>query len=665
LRRKLFSERRAVERPEISPIEPLLVQYTEVTMSPSSPPKAIFRFGAYELDSRTRELRKNGMRIRCQEQPLQVLVSLLERPGELLTREELRQRVWPEDTFVDFDHALTTAVKKIRLALNDDADAPRYLETVPRRGYRFIAPVQTEMVDMRRSDEHRAMEVGLGSPDRPLLNRRVVIMAITMVGLVAGIFYWSSHHARASMLNPNGRTMIAVLPFENLTNDPNQEYFSDGMTEETIAQLGRLNSPHLGVIARTSAMKYKHSNKSAQEIGRELNSDYLLEGSIRREGSRVRVVAQLIRVADQSPRWSHQFEYEFGEPLYIETDAATDIANMVHTALEPSVSMHVKKNDSTDLYLRGLADSNLHSVEAFERVLQEFDEGMKKDPNCAPPYASLARVYERGANLGLLKPTDAYAKALVAADRAIQLDPQNAEAHIYRADALLTVDYDWASAQTEIQKALALNTNDPRAHEWNGIFLALQGKSDQGTNELRTAVDLDPLNAEYMTTLGSVLQEAGRTVEAETQFKAAISLDPASDAAHSALADLYEWNKRYADAINETTTAFFLRGQRDQALVIKAVYERSGYPAAKTAALHARLDYLLEQGKQRFVSPFEIAAIYAKLGDNQQSLQWLETAYKQRDVALPCLRQSQKDLFAAVRNYPAFKQIIANLHYPN
>ncbi|HUI51444.1 MAG TPA: winged helix-turn-helix domain-containing protein, partial [Terriglobales bacterium] len=452
------------------------------------------------------------MRIRCQEQPLQVLVSLLERPGELLTREELRQRVWPEDTFVDFDHALTTAVKKIRLALNDEADAPRYLETVPRHGYRFIAPVQTETVEMSRHDEPDAVDVGLGPPDRPLINRRVVLMAAGMIALVAGFFYWSSHHARASMLNPNGRTMIAVLPFENLTNDSSQEYFCDGMTEETIAQLGRLSSQHLGVIARTSAMKYKHSGKSAQEIGRELNSDYLLEGSIRREGSRVRVVAQLIRVADQSPRWSHQFDYEFGEPLYIETDAATDIANLVHTALEPSTSSRVKKNDSTDLYLRGLADSNLHTAEAIDRVLQQFEVGMKKDPNCAPPYASLARVYERGANLGLLKPTDAYAKALAAADRAIELDPQNAEAHIYRADALLTIDYDWAAAQAEIQKALILNTNDPRAHEWNGIFLALQGKFDPSLDELRTAVDLDPLNAEYLVTLGSVLQQAGRPV---------------------------------------------------------------------------------------------------------------------------------------------------------
>jgi len=634
-------------------------------MSPSSPPKAIYRFGAYELDSRTGELRKNGMRIRCQEQPLQVLVSLLERPGELLTREELRQRVWPEDTFVDFDHALTTAVKKIRLALNDDADAPRYLETVPRRGYRFIAPVQTEVVDMRRPDERGSEDVGLGPPDRPLINGRVIIMAATMVGLIAGVFYWSSHRTRASMLNPNGRTMIAVLPFENLTNDSSQEYFSDGMTEETIAQLGRLSSQHLGVIARTSAMKYKHSNKSAQEIGRELNSDYLLEGSIRREGPRVRVVAQLIRVTDQSPRWSHQFEYEFGEPLYIEIDAATDIANMVHIALEPSVSSRVKKDDATDIYLRGLADSNLHSVEAVERALQQFDEGMKKDPNCAPPYASLARVYERGANLGLLKPTDAYAKALAAADRAIQLDPQNAEAHIYRADALLTIDYDWPAAQTEIQKALTLNTNNPRAHEWNGIFLALQGRFDQSLSELHTAVDLDPLNAEYLGTLGTVLQEAGRPVEAETQLRAAISLDPASDAAHSSLADLYEWNKRYADAIHETTAAFFLRGQRDQALAIQAVYEKSGYLSAKTTALHARLDYLLEQSKQRFVSPFEIAAIYAKLGDRQQSLQWLEAAYKARDVALPCLRESQKTVFVGLRNDPAFQQIVANLHYPN
>ncbi len=634
-------------------------------MSTSSPQRAIYRFGAFELDARTRELRKSGLPIRCQEQPLQVLAALLARPGELLTREELRQMVWPEDTFVDFDHALTTAVKKIRLALNDDADSPRYLETVPRHGYRFIAPVQTEMTTPQPNEKRVTRDLDLPPGERPLINRRVIVMAASLIAGLGGLYYWSNHRTRASALRPGERTMVAVLPFENMTNDPSQEFFSDGMTEETIAQLGRLNSPHLGVIARTSAMKYKHSGKTAREIGRELSSEYVLEGSIRREGSRVRVVAQLIRAADQSPRWSHQFDYEFGEPLYIETDAATEIANMVHTALEPAASTRVQKADATDIYLRKMAESNFHTQEGLERVLRAFDVGMNQDPNCAPPYAALARVYERGANLGLLKPTDAYAKARDAADKAIALDPSNPEAHIYRADALLTVDYNWAAAQAEIQKALALNMNDPNAHEWNGIFLATQGRFDQSINELRTAVELDPLNAEYLVTLGNVLTEAGRPVEAEAQLRAAIDLDPASDAAHSSLSEVLEWDKRYAQSIDEAATAFFLRGQREQALNIKAVYQKSGFEAAKQSALHERLAYLLNLSKGRFVSPFEIAVIYARLGDKAQTLTWLETAYLERDVALPCLRQTQDSIFGSVKNEPEFRQIIASVHYPN
>src|SRR5882757_2834124 len=605
-------------------------------MSTSNPLRAIFRFGAFEIDSRTGELRKNGMRIRCQEQPIQVLVALLERPGELLTREELRQRVWPEDTFVDFDHALNTAVKKIRAALNDEADSPRYLETVPRRGYRFIAPVQTEMTPGRAAEEppkelREPEELPAGNLDvlctagenpfyyrpethRPLFNRRVVLLAAALIGVVGGGYYWSNHRARASDNNTRNRTMVAVLPFENLTNDPAQEYFSDGMTEETISQLGRLNSQNMGVIARTSAMKYKHSGKGAREIGRELNSDYLLEGSIRREGSRVRIVAQLIRVTDQSPRWSHQFDYEFGEPLYIETDAATD----------PATRKRVQKADSMDLYLRGLAESNVHTAEGLDRIFQAFDEGMKKDPNCAPPYAALARLYERGANLGLLKPTDAYAKARAAAQEAIELDPSNPEAHIYLADALLTVDFDWARAQAEIQKALTLNVNDPSAHEWNGIFLSLQGRRDQSIEELRTAVELDPLNAEYLVTLGSILMGAGRPVEAETQLKAAIGLDPASDSAHFLLAEIYGDDKQYAEGINEGTTALFLRGQREAALKVKAAYEKLGYAAAKEMALREQLTFLLAEREKRFVSAFEIAVLYSMLGEKKQSLGWLQ-----------------------------------------
>jgi TolB-like protein/DNA-binding winged helix-turn-helix (wHTH) protein/Tfp pilus assembly protein PilF len=633
-------------------------------MGTSTPLRAIFRFGAYEVDSRTGEVRKNGMHIRCQEQPIQVLIALLERPGELLTREELRQRVWPEDTFVDFDHALNTAVKKIRAALNDEADSPRYLETVPRRGYRFIAPVQTEMTPARISEGLPPEKLEVPETHRPLINRRVLLLAATLIGVVGGGYYWSNHRARASGSNVPSRTMVAVLPFENMTNDPSQEYFSDGMTEETISHLGRLNSQNLGVIARTSAMKYKHSGKGAREIGRELNSDYLLEGSIRREGSRVRVVAQLIRVADQSPRWSHQFDYEFGEPLYIETDAATEIANMVHAALEPATGKRVQKADSTDSYLRGLAESNVHTEEGLDRIFHAFDEGMKKDPNCAPPYAALARIYERGANLGLLKPTDAYAKARAAAEKAIEIDPSNPEAHIYLADALLTVNFDWARAQVEIQKALTLNVNDPSAHEWNGIFLSLQGRFDQSIKELRTAVELDPLNAEYLVTLGEVLTAAGRPVEAETQLNAAIGLDPAADSAHSLLAEVYAGDKRYAEAINETTTAFFLRGQRDTAMKIKAAYEMSGYEAARQMALRERLNYLLHQREKHFVSAFDIAVQYAKLGDRQQSLAWLQTAYQQRDVALLCLRQSQNNLFVFEKDAPEFQAILRDLHYP-
>jgi Tfp pilus assembly protein PilF len=289
---------------------------------------------------------------------------------------------------------------------------------------------------------------------------------------------------------------------------------------------------------------------------------------------------------------------------------------------------------------------------------------MKKDPNCAPPFAALARIYERGANLGLLKPTDAYAKARAAAEKAIELDSSNPEAHIYLADALLTVNYDWAGAQAEIQKALALNVNDPNAHEWNGIFLSVQGRPDQSIQELRTAVELDPLNAEYLATLGNILMVTGRPVEAKSALSAAIGLDPASDGAHFSLAEIYANEKQFAEAINESTTALFLRGQRDQALKVKAVYQKSGYEAAKEMALREQLSFLLNQREKRFISAFDIAVVYSRLGEKKQSLAWLQTAYEQRDVGLLCLRESQNRKFAGVKNTPEFQGILRNLHYP-
>jgi TolB-like protein/DNA-binding winged helix-turn-helix (wHTH) protein/Tfp pilus assembly protein PilF len=644
-------------------------------MATPNPYQTIVRFGVYELDLQAGVLRKNGMRIRCQEQPLQVLAALLDRPGELITREELRKRVWPEDTFVDFDHALNTAVKKIRAALNDDADFPRYIETVPRRGYRFIAPVTEEPNQPLAVVEAPIVAAGPAATqstqegehlqEEPF-QLRWLMVSLVVAAFAGGFYYMNAHRTRASVVEKPLHVILAVLPFQNMTSDVTQESFSDGMTEETISQLGRVNSRRFAVIARTSAMKYKNAQKSVQEIGRELHADYVLEGSIRREGTRVRVATQLVRAEDQSPRWSREFDYGSGEALNIESEVASEITAQVESILgDPAAPTHLARMSSHDAYLRGLADSSIHTPEGLNRIIETFQDAARDNPDSAESYAGLAHIYERGANLGFLPPKDAYAKARQAAQHAIQIDANLPESHAYLADALLTIDYDWKGAQSEIEKALALNENDPMAHEWNGTFLAIQGKFPQGINEMSRAVELDPVNADRITFLAELYECAGKHEEAEIKAKSAIQLDPASDMAHGILLEVYEHQQGREDqAMNEWTTLFELHGERETAQKLRKIYEKSGYKTASRAALREHLAHLVKARAKRYVSPYTFARIYATLGDKEQTLTWLQEAYEQRDVYMANLPLEQNMCFKFVKNEQRFQDILKKVSNP-
>ena len=637
-------------------------------MSTPNPYDSIIRFSVFELDFQGRVLRKHGMRIRCQGQPLQVLAALLERPGVLVTREELRQRVWPEDTFVDFDHALNTAIKKLRSVLNDDADAPRFIETVPRRGYRFIAIIQPPAQSAAGLNPPlAAAPPTLSADSSPPRNQQLLLIASLAIVLVfTVIYYFNSHRFRASA-NPtsNRAAMLAVLPFQNMTSDPAQDSLSDGLTEETTTRLVRLNSSRFHVIARTSAMKYKNAHKSADEIARELHADYLLEGSIRRDGPRVRVTSQLVRAADESHRWAQEYNFDSGDPLTLESQVAETIAVQMNTLLGDPSAPHQPMNDHAfDSYLRGLAESSIHTPEGLDRIIAAFEQAVVDDPNCPQPLAGLAHVYERGANLGFLEPRSTYAKARAAAERAIQLDPSLPEAYVYLADAMLTIDYDWKGAQVQIQKALALNANDPMAHEWNGIFLSVQGEAEPALQEMLRAVELDPLNADRKIFLADLYRNTGRRAEAEQQLKAALQLDPGSLFAHSALECLYFSSGRQAEAISEWASVFFLQGQPEVANSIQAIYRKSGFDAANRFAFQQKLAYLTHLRNQRYVSSFSLAELHARLGDKEQAVAFLQKSYDARDVELPCFPALHDATLASLKDDPRVLEIVQKIRPP-
>ena len=631
-------------------------------MSAPNPYDSIVRFSVFELDFQGRVLRKHGMRIRCQGQPLQVLAALLEKPGVLVTREELRLRVWPEDTFVDFDHALNTAIKKLRSVLSDDADAPRYIETVPRRGYRFIGPIQPPVQSLA---VHPSLTAYADSSP-PRYQGALFIAALALVLVSTAIYYFSSRRFRVSANPPfSGTAMLAVLPFQNMTSDPAEDSFSDGLTEETTTRLVRLNSARLRVIARASAMKYKDAHKSAEEIARELHADYLLEGSIRREGPHVRITSQLVRAADQSHRWAQEYNFDSGDPLTLESQVAETIAVQMNAILgDPSVPHKPMNDHAFDSYLRGVAESSIHTPEGLDRIIATFEQAVVDDPNCPQPLAGLAHVYERGTNLGFLEPRTTYAKARAAAERAIQLDPTLPESYVYLADAMLTIDYDWKGAEAQIQKALALNANDPMAHEWNGIFLSIQGKAEPALEEMLRAVDLDPLNADRKIFLAELYKNTGRWTEAEQQLKAALQLDPGSLFAHSALESLYASSGRQSEAISEWASVFFLQGQPEIANSIQTIYKKSGFGAADRFAFEQKLAYLLHLRKQRYVSSFTLAMLHARLGDKDQAVALLKKSYDARDVELPCFPAIHDSTFASLKDDPRVLEIVQKIRPP-
>jgi TolB-like protein/DNA-binding winged helix-turn-helix (wHTH) protein/Tfp pilus assembly protein PilF len=635
-----------------------------------------FRFSSFELNTRIGELRKHGLRIRLQEQPLQVLAVLLETPGELVTREELRRRVWPQDTFVDFDHALNTAVKKIRAALNDDADAPRYVETVPRRGYRFIAPVSPPSANVVAAEVDSTEPHGRLRIAQIFSSRPAIVALFTTIVVLALVFQLSGMRRKAGAAAAGwrpmapGRVMVAVLPFQNISADPAQEYFSDGMTEETIAQLGRLNPEQLGVIARTSAMKYKHAVKTVDEIGRELHVDYVVEGSVRREGMRVRIAAQLIRTSDQSPRWSMNFDRSISDAISLETEVASAIANDIETTLGnhtplQSVPAHQLVPGAYDAYLRGMSESSFRSEAEFQRVLNTFQEGLKMDPNSAMNWAALASAYDQAGNAGILSPREAFPKTREAALKAIALDPTHPDAHVYLADALLTVDFNWKDAEKEIQRALKLNPNDAIAHQWYGLFLVFKGETNEGFVEMKRALTLDPLSTERMVFLGGSALLAGRLEEARMYLKMAIEMDPDLAVAHLYLSYVFDVEVKQEQAVNELAEAYRLRGETEAEATLRQTYVSAGYEIAKKASLREDIAFWKKIGKQGYVPAYELARDYARLGEKEETINWLERAYEARDAHLLCVRSEQKFWFSSVKDDPRFQAIVDKLGYPH
>jgi TolB-like protein/DNA-binding winged helix-turn-helix (wHTH) protein/Flp pilus assembly protein TadD len=597
-----------------------------------------FRFGGFEADLRLGRLTKHGKRIRLQEQPFRLLVMLLEQPGELVTREELRVRLWPRTT-VDFDHGLNKAISKVRDAIGDSAENPRFIETVARRGYRFLADVaavhdgQPETVAEHlaiAAEPEPVQPIDAGtSPGRP---PRALAWWLSGFGLVlvlaialASIFYpW--RHAEATVHS------LAVLPLENLSGDASQEYLADGMTEELITDLGQINA--LRVISRTSVMTYKNARKPLAQVARELNVQAVVEGSVLRSGDHVRITAQLIRVPADRHMWAQSYEGDLRDMLALESRVARDIADQIRATLERNEQAELDRSaavnpEAYEAYLKGRYFWNKRTADGLKTAIKYFHHAIEIDPTYAKAYSGMADAYALSGDweYGVLSPQEAFAHASAAAKEALALDDSLGEAHTSLAFALDLYAWGWDAAGAQYRQAIALSPGYATAHLWYAWHLIVLGRTGEGIAELRKAQSLDPLSLIISADLADALCIAHQYDESIQQSKNALELDPNFAVAHYELGQAFAQTHLYDEAIAEFQRAIALGGHSG------AFDSNLAYVYAVTGRKEDALKIVGELASLHDENPTadaNVALIYVGLGDHDQAMSWLNKAYEAR-----------------------------------
>jgi TolB-like protein/DNA-binding winged helix-turn-helix (wHTH) protein/Tfp pilus assembly protein PilF len=616
-------------------------------------PNQQIRFGVFEVDPRSGELRSKGSRVKLQDQPLQILLAVLEKPGEVVTREELRAKLWPADTFVDFDHGLNAAVKRLRDALGDTAENPRYIETLPRRGYRFIAAVVPDAIQPEQVE----------SPPR----RWVLLLACAVLTVLAAVlFVEDAGGLRSRFLFRSAKAQIhslAVLPLENLSGDPEQQYFSDGMTDALTSQLSKIGG--LRVISHTSAARYKGTKKSMPEIARELSVDGVIEGSVMRSGDRVRIVVQLIQAQTDQQRWTEAYERGLGDILKLQSDVAQAVAQQVRMQLTPAEQAQLRSASVVDpeayeAYLKGRFYEDEGTQATIKQAQGYYEEAVRRDPGFALAYVGLADSYLELGSYRWMPPQEAYRRGSEAVHKALEFDAGNSEAHSTLGYLDWRYTWDWQTAERELRHAVELDANDIHGHETLVWFLAWRGRYGEALAEVEKIRLLDPVYPLiYVDEAGVYYHQRDYKSLIEVSQKS-VAAYPNLRSSHHFLAVGYEGSGRLTQAVPEYQRAVEL-SQRDSDPVagLAHVYATTG----RVAEAKKLLGELQQQSRVTYVSPYMIATIYSGLGQMDKAFEFLERAYQERSPDLIYFVKADLRI-DGLRSDPRFQDLLGRMNFP-
>jgi TolB-like protein/DNA-binding winged helix-turn-helix (wHTH) protein/Tfp pilus assembly protein PilF len=625
----------------------------------------VLRFGAFEADLQARELRKQGMQIKLQEQPFQILAFLLEHAGEIVTREQIRQRLWPTDTFVDVDNSVNAAVNRLREALGDSAESPRFVETLPRRGYRFVASV-TEIkssasgvpsVSTGAAPQARPDEVLAGSISKTgrSWGKLSIALGLAVTIIVASVWAWEKWRAPGTPRI----TSLAVLPLENLSRDPDQEYFADGMTEALTTELAQISS--LKVISHTSVVQYKGTKKSLPQIAQELSVDAVVEGAVQRSGDKVEITVQLIQAPSDRHLWAKSYERDLRDVLALQREVAHAITDEIKVKLTPSEKVHLASARSIDSeayedYLKGRFLSSTLGESDARKSIAYFQRAMQENPNYALAYAGLAESYITLSQPwnNALSPKETLPQAKATATKALAIDDSLGEAHSALAHVIELYDWDWQGAEKEYRRALELIPNDAMAHLWYGEYLQVMGRNEEGFVQLRQAIALDPLNVLHMDELGGLFFTARQYDEANRAFQKAFEMDPNDSWSHLGFGEIYGEKKMYREAIAELEKAVNLSDRTDDAAVA-SLGKVLGDSGRKQEARNL-LEELKERSEHHYISPYLIALVQIGLGERDEAIASLEQGYTNRDQWMMYLKVDPR--MDDLRSDPRFKDLL-------